>query len=350
MPIQYTFTMSRYREIADDIRKCIESGSCSTGSRLPTENEYSKAYKASRQTIRDALAVLRSEGLIYQIQGSGTYVRHGIRKKGKAMTVEVISTYISDYIFPSIIRGIEESLSGKGIYIRLAATGNMVERERSILSGILDSDDIDALIVEGTRTSIPNPDIPLFEALQRKGIPIVFLHSSYPELEDAVVVGMDDIEGGRKAVRHLIAKGCRRIGGIFKSDDRQGLMRYRGFSEEIIGSGIGLENSYAGFYTTEKAADGITFSEKEIRKLSGYDGLVLYNDQTALSLIRDSRRYSLPVPEIASFDRSILNTGLTDIFYSLGHRKEELGRAAAEKIARMLDGRKEDSLILSWID
>lgn len=64
-----------YRTLADRLRQQIYSGAFAAGTRLPTEVELGQQYDVSRHTIRLALKQLVSEGLIDQIQGSGTYVR-----------------------------------------------------------------------------------------------------------------------------------------------------------------------------------------------------------------------------------------------------------------------------------
>ncbi len=43
---------------------------------LPTERELTKEFGVSRMTVRQAIARLVTQGLVYNIQGSGTYVAH----------------------------------------------------------------------------------------------------------------------------------------------------------------------------------------------------------------------------------------------------------------------------------
>jgi len=73
----------RYQEIADDLRRRLESGEFATGSGtseshavrlLPSEAELCAAYDASRITVRRALDVLRDDGLIASRRGVGWYV------------------------------------------------------------------------------------------------------------------------------------------------------------------------------------------------------------------------------------------------------------------------------------
>ena len=108
--------MSKYSAISEELKSEIRQGKYSQTGKLPTEYELVERFNVSRQTVRQAIACLKAEGIVSQVQGSGTFVCDlGARKNRKNkdnLTIAVICTYISDYIFPSIIRGIEESLSG----------------------------------------------------------------------------------------------------------------------------------------------------------------------------------------------------------------------------------------------
>lgn len=56
------------------IRKSIESGSIEPGKRLPTEQELGEAYGVSRPVIREAVSILKSDGLVISQQGRGHFV------------------------------------------------------------------------------------------------------------------------------------------------------------------------------------------------------------------------------------------------------------------------------------
>lgn len=63
-----------YQQIADDLRKQIENGVLARGSQLDTELELRDKYEASRNTIRDAIKRLISDGLVETRPGQGTFV------------------------------------------------------------------------------------------------------------------------------------------------------------------------------------------------------------------------------------------------------------------------------------
>ncbi|MET8062471.1 GntR family transcriptional regulator [Micromonospora sp. NPDC005313] len=63
----------RYRAIADELRERIENGVIPLGALLPSESALAAEFRASRGTIRQAIAVLREERVVATEHGRGTY-------------------------------------------------------------------------------------------------------------------------------------------------------------------------------------------------------------------------------------------------------------------------------------
>lgn len=70
-----TLMAAKYERVADDIRRQIETGKLAVGNRLPSETTLAEEHRVSVPTVRQAMSVLRAEGLIESRQGIGTYVR-----------------------------------------------------------------------------------------------------------------------------------------------------------------------------------------------------------------------------------------------------------------------------------
>ena len=64
-----------YRQLADDLRARILAGEFPVPDAMPTEAQLSQRYRASRITVRHALALLDQEGLVHREQGRGSFVR-----------------------------------------------------------------------------------------------------------------------------------------------------------------------------------------------------------------------------------------------------------------------------------
>ena len=75
-----------YRQVADELRVQIQRRQLAPGRQLPTEAELMDRYGVSRNTIRLALGVLRTEGLVVTGQGRGSFVADVPVRRGGAGT------------------------------------------------------------------------------------------------------------------------------------------------------------------------------------------------------------------------------------------------------------------------
>ena len=64
-----------YRQLADLLHDEISSGRMSPDSLLPSEAQLVTEYRVGREAVRQAVAVLRAEGLVRTERGIGTRVR-----------------------------------------------------------------------------------------------------------------------------------------------------------------------------------------------------------------------------------------------------------------------------------
>ena len=64
-----------FRQIADQIREAVDRGRFKEGAKLPSESELVAHFGVSRMTVRNALSILQSEGLISSEHGKGVFVR-----------------------------------------------------------------------------------------------------------------------------------------------------------------------------------------------------------------------------------------------------------------------------------
>lgn len=87
-----------YQQIAEDLRRQIESGSLKRGSQLPTEGELRDQYRASRNTIREAIRRLTSQGLIQTRAGQGTFVTNKINPYVTVLTTEPQGPQVGDNV------------------------------------------------------------------------------------------------------------------------------------------------------------------------------------------------------------------------------------------------------------
>ncbi|MBZ4669069.1 MAG: GntR family transcriptional regulator, arabinose operon transcriptional repressor [Epulopiscium sp.] len=336
----------KYIQLKEFIKNYISEGQLKADDKLFSEHELANRFQISRHTVRKAIGELINEGWLYQVQGKGTFVANteGESKK-KSKLIGVITTYLKDYIFPDIIYGIDEVLSKEGYTILLGHTNNEFEKERNCLLNMLNNN-LDGLIIEPTKSVLPNPNIDIYERFKAEGIPIVFIHAYYNNFEASYVME-DDVLGGYMATRHLIEQGHQRIAGIFKSDDLQGLGRFQGFVQAHREHNLTINEKHILWFSSQdfdRLLLDDAYIQRFIHRLKTCTGLICYNDQIAINMLEILRTQGIHVPgdcAVVGFDNSELAQQGEIKLTTVAHPKEKLGRKAAASLLELINGTKE---------
>ncbi|MFE5163630.1 GntR family transcriptional regulator [Streptomyces sp. NPDC056697] len=112
-------TGARYRRLAADLREAIASGAFGSDGRLPSEEQLAQQYGVSRGTVRQALTVLRANGLVTSRRGTRRVVL------GTART----QSFMELMSFTLWARSLGEEPGGRTIDIT-RCTANPLEREQ----------------------------------------------------------------------------------------------------------------------------------------------------------------------------------------------------------------------------
>ena len=345
---------TKYQLLADRLREELTRNSGQAGYKLPTEQELSRQYRLSRQTVRHALSLLEKEGLIRRRQGSGSYATG--RLPGEApRQIAVVTSFLDDYIFPAILHDASDVFSRQGYSTAVYATDNQVSAEREILLRLLE-EPVSGLLVEGSKTALPTPNADLYQRLLQTDTPIVFLHGAYAGLDQVPCVADDNYGGGYQLARHLVRKGHREIAGIFKSDDIQGPQRYHGAVSALRDAGLAIRDGRFAWYDTEDRRRLLEGKDRRLltdflqKRLEGATAVICYNDEIAYHLIQVLLETGRRVPEevaVVSFDNSYLSQISPVPITSLSHRSR-MGRVAAEQMIALLGGEAAHSRFLEW--
>lgn len=91
-----------WAQFRDALRSRILQGELPVGTKLPTEAEFGEQFGISRIVVREALADLVRNGLIYKIKGQGTFVSAREREED----------------FVSTVLGFSDEMERKGLTVR----------------------------------------------------------------------------------------------------------------------------------------------------------------------------------------------------------------------------------------
>ena len=333
---------TKYSIVKQAIKSKILDGTYIPNQKIGSESELMKQFSVSRHTVRLAIGDLVNQGWLYREQGSGTFCADRSNDEGPKQVsqknIAIITTYISDYIFPSIIRGAESYISEQGYQVSLFSTNNDHENEKRFLEKIL-SQHFDGVIIEPTKSAISNPNINYYFNLERLNIPYIMINAYYDELEPISIV-MDDEKGGYIQTEHLIHLGHTNIAGFFKSDDIQGSRRMKGFLKAHRANGIPINpNSIITYTSNEKTTKPSNELTRLLRDTNPPTAIVCYNDELAIKLLDVLRDKGLKVPDdlsIIGYDDSFL-ADLTEVKLStVRHPQSEMGQKAAEVILDLI--------------
>ena len=335
--------------IFEDMKKKIFTEDIKPGDKLPSENELAKKYNVSRQTVRKAITNLESAGYAYAEHGRGTFCSEMLAHTKSSKNVAVVTTYLSDYIFPHIIKGIDEVMEKYGYSIMLKSTNNSRTGETKSLEELL-TKDIEGLIIEPSKSHIYCNHTSYFKKLDEFGIPYVFIQGKYVQMKDKPHVLIDDEKGGYMVTKYMLEKGHRNIIGVFKSDDAQGQKRHRGFVRALNEAGVMYDpDNIIWFYTEDRKSHPYNGIKQMINDGKEFDGIVCYNDQTAMMVIRALSECGIKVPRdvsVTGFDNAQRGNNVGLQLTTIAHPQEELGAMAAEMLMNMIKGNECEKQIL----
>ena len=329
----------KYSRLAEDLRGMILEGKIQAGEQLPSENVLSARYQISRHTVRKALSILENEGYIYAEHGKGTFCSELVRHTKTSRNIAVVTTYLSDYIFPRVIQGIDGVMAENGYTILLKNTRNSRKAEARCLEELLQKD-IEGLIIEPSKSEIFCKHVSLYARLEQYGIPYVFIQGCFAQMKDKPKVKMDDCQGGYLLAKHLVTTGHKRILGVFKADDMQGRQRHRGFVRALQEAGMLYDpDDIIWFHTEDRAVKPFAAMQELVRQGREFDAVVCYNDQIAIEVIKALEECQVDVPgqvSVTGYDNSFIAENSRIKLTTIAHPQEKLGELAAKLLLDLI--------------
>lgn len=347
--------MNKYESLARLLTEQISHNLKKGISRLPTEAELCRQHHVSRQTVRSALALLHAQGIIASRQGSGSYAT-GLSDDAGRNIIPILIYSQQEYLYPSLLSDILTELAPNGYRLKVCTTRNSTCAEREHLLTLLD-DPPRIVVVEGCRSALPNPNLDLYAQLRQRHTALLFLHSQYAALSDAVCIKDDNYYGGYLLAEHLTAFGHTRIAALLKIDDIQGHERYEGISACLRDQGLFLKDENTGWFTSldiealELRQDTRFLTHFLQNCLRDCSAVICHNDEIAYWLIQETIHAGIQVPQklsVVCFESSYLSELSPVRITALAHQPHETGRSVASCIIQILKGIPAVSQEIPW--
>lgn len=236
--------------------------------------------------------------------------------------------------FASVLRGISEVLLESSLQLLLTMVRSQAERRRT--ATYLTSQHVDGVLLLSLHGDDPLP----FE-LESRGVPAVC--GGRPlETAPSCYVDVDNRDGGRQAVEHLVARQRQRIALITGPQDmHSGRERLAGAREALAGAGLPddprlwVEGDYS-----ERSG------ERAMRELVsrgvGFDGLFAGSDLMAVGALRVLRERGLATPRdvaVVGFDDSPVCRHTDPQLTTVHQPVEEMGRRMTRTLLARIEGK-----------
>jgi len=311
-------------------------GNPGNSSKRASIKDIARLANVSHSTVSRALrgsplVKRRTAELIQRIADERGYCVSAVARSlvtSRTNTIGVVVTTISDPFVAEVVAGIEDVANERDYSVFLANSNADPDREVRVVRQF-EERRVDGIVVTSSRVGALY--VPL---LTRMGVPIVLLNNQHPTgFVHSVMI--DNIDASRKAVRHLIELGHRRIAYI---GDRFG---HQSDTERFSGYRAALDEADVPFQPDLAAhgngkPEGGEAAMRELLALPKPPTAVFcYNDMTALGALRAVRANGFSVPadiSLVGFD-DIQLAGYYDPPLTTIHQPtREMGRLAMETL------------------
>lgn len=332
----------KYEKLSAWLRDKIESGEFPVDSRIPTELELSKQFQISRDTVRAGISQLESDGLLTCKKGSGTYVTKPsfptFSQNTTSRTIAVIVNETDNYIFPTIINGINQEMINQGYNCAMYFTSYQFLQERQILKYALNGD-YAGLIIEPAKSGLPNMNIDLYNEIACTK-PTVLIHAKLPVPHLSSITSGDE-EAGYILTKHLIEHGHKDIAYFCKLDEYPGRKRYEGYLRAFRETGLKLEDKNVLFFFKEDTPYllGYPINPRTVEILNRCSVVICHNDYYAHKLNNFVIQQHINI-QIAGFDNSPIGEGICSA--TVTHQQKNFGKVTAEKLLEKIQFPEQD--------
>ncbi|WP_312171075.1 GntR family transcriptional regulator [Microbacterium sp.] len=343
-----------YKRVYESLRESISRGEYAVGDRLPSEAELSSRFEVSPITVKRALELLRTDGMIMRRPRIGTVVTSATPTAPQAPAraqsdadrvpslIGCVITSFDDTFGNKVIEGILEA-AGADTHIVFKRSGGDLDEEDACIRALIGAGVEGLILLPSSSEYIP----PAALELVAKKFPVVIIDRLFDGIPVSAVCS-DNLAGGRAATEHLLGLGHRTVGfvsstsHVSSNDDRR-----NGYIHAHASNHLPLENS-AELRTIGSTVPGSSDTiEQDIARLVEFveqhpdiTGYVAAEYNIALMLREACHRLGLEVPtdiSIVCFDHPDATFDTRLFRYShIRQEQRTLGEKAVESVRRQI--------------
>jgi len=283
----------KYQEVKKYLLKYIEEKKLKPGDKVPSENEISKLFRVTKVTASRALNELVNEGILYRIQGKGSFFAGFKKEFSNILLFFPIASSYDPYFTGPLLNTFFHSIDSEGINLSMSYF-----RDNENIKEIPNLENCKVIIVVALNEGEGISE----ELLKKVKIPVIYL-GSHPDVP-VNYIAFDNKNGAKKAVEYLIKTGHKKI-AYFSAEKWKNISneeRKKGYLEALEEHNIKGRFIIRGDYSEES---GYKMAEEVLKMREKIDAILCCNDLVAMGAIHCFYEKRVKVPE----DISIIGFG-----------------------------------------
>jgi DNA-binding LacI/PurR family transcriptional regulator len=270
---------------------------------------------------------LRVERAIQSLEYQPSRVARRLRAKdGPGQMIGLLVPDIQNPFYVEVVRGVEDRAYAAGCGVLLCNFGQSEDKQHFFLNVMRDE------LVDGLILAPARPDDKRVLEMARSGLPLVCVDRGLSGADVDMVV-VDNVEGARIAVEHLIALGHRRIAHVAGLPHIPTTTdRLHGYQQALAGAGISFDSSLVRFGNS-KHESGRDLTAELLDLPDPPTAIFTGNNLITLGALETIHGRALRIPEdvaVVGFDDMYWATSLNPPLTAVSQPGYEIGRRAAE--------------------
>ena len=332
-----TFTQSKYRTLARQLRQQIERGKLKPGDRLPSFVELRERHGATPTTANQVYGLLEQEGLIERQQGRGTFV--ALRKRTLTGNIGFVGgVFLNPERSPfkmHLMKGVQQATEAARQHLLYLGTDHSWN-----VSAFGKVDGVLICNIEDPRPVLQN-------------LPAGLPHVALLNINEGVTSVVADDHGGSKiAIKHLASLGHRRIACLMEKTPSLPRRRFAGYSDGLLEAGIEANPAWARLTQKvtldENCEPYLEWGRREMRLWldEGFGKLdctaiFVQNEMAAIGVMQILQQEGWKVPQdisVVGFDGTELCDYAMPRLTAMELPLEQIGAKAVEILNRQIAG------------
>ena len=342
-------TITKCEQVRESLKQRIKH--FSPHQSLSSEPDLAKEYNVSRFTVSKAISELSAEGLLYRIQGKGTFLSPEKPRQRTGLIGILARELDKPYIWGEVAKTVEEEVYQTGGSLLLGHTDNSYQRFKKYIQ-LYQERKVDGLIITPLlleEKKYEEVNLNLLRQIEKASIPYVLIDGyleNYPT--DCVIINNEEM--GYSLTNHLLEQGYRRItfiSGSYCSSTRD---RLNGYKKALKEAGISCDKKLISFSKTRFEKNAYILAKNLLAKQKP-DAFFGVNDVFAYGALKAIEEAGLNVPKdigLVGFDDSDIAYKLKVPLTTVRQPREEIGKRAVQLLRERIENpdKKAERIVL----